>query len=90
MAPGGAIAIEARRTPEGIRLTVSDPGPGIPEAERSRVLGRFVRLETARTRPGFGLGLSLVNAVVRLHRGALALEDAGPGLRIAILLPSAP
>ena len=51
------------------------PGPGIPEAERGRVLERFVRLETARSRPGFGLGLSLAAAVARLHGGALRLED---------------
>jgi signal transduction histidine kinase len=54
------------------------------------VLDRFVRLEDARTRPGFGLGLSLVNAVVRLHQGTLRLSDNAPGLRIEIAFPAEP
>jgi signal transduction histidine kinase len=66
---------------------VADRGPGIPEAERGRVLERFVRLETARSRPGFGLGLSLAVAVARLHGGTLLLEDNGPGLRVVLALP---
>jgi signal transduction histidine kinase len=51
------------------------------------VLERFVRLETARSRPGFGLGLSLVAAVARLHGGTLLLEDNEPGLRVVLSLP---
>ncbi|ACL60324.1 sensor histidine kinase [Methylobacterium nodulans] len=82
------VTIEARRVGEAVRLTVSDRGPGIPQAERGRVLERFVRLETARSRPGFGLGLSLVNAVARLHQGAFLLEDNGPGLRATLALPA--
>ena len=70
-------------------MTVADRGPGIPEAERGRVLDRFVRLEDARSAPGFGLGLSLVAAVVRLHQGRLTLADNAPGLRVAIGLPAA-
>jgi signal transduction histidine kinase len=71
-----------------VRLTVCDRGPGIPAAERGRVLERFVRLESARTRPGFGLGLSLVNAVAHLHQGTLTLEDNAPGLRAVLSLPA--
>jgi len=82
------IALEARREGERIVLNVADRGPGIPEGERERVLDRFVRLEDARSRPGFGLGLSLVNAVVRLHQGTLALKDNAPGLRVEIALPA--
>ncbi|MFD0936755.1 HAMP domain-containing sensor histidine kinase [Methylobacterium trifolii] len=82
------ITVEARAEGNEIRLSVSDHGAGIPEAERARVLERFVRLEDARSRPGFGLGLSLVNAVVRLHQGRLALEDNRPGLRVVIGLPA--
>ena len=86
---GGRIALDARREGEQVALTVADDGEGIPEAERGRVLARFVRLESSRTRPGFGLGLSLVNAVVRLHGGALSLEDNGPGLRVRVRLAAA-
>ena len=82
------ITIEAWRADERIHLAVSDQGPGIPEADRARVLGRFVRLEDARSRPGFGLGLSLVNAVVRLHQGTLHLRDNAPGLRVEIAFPA--
>jgi signal transduction histidine kinase len=82
------VAVEAWRAGEVIHLAVSDQGPGIPEADRGRVLGRFVRLEEARSRPGFGLGLSLVNAVIRLHQGTVRLADNGPGLRVEISIPA--
>jgi signal transduction histidine kinase len=52
------------------------------------VLERFVRLEAARTRPGFGLGLSLAAAVARLHGGALRLNDNEPGLKAELCLPA--
>ncbi|MBS7556174.1 HAMP domain-containing protein [Ancylobacter dichloromethanicus] len=81
------ITLTARREGERLRLVVADRGPGIPEADRPRALERFVRLEASRTRPGFGLGLSLVAAVVRLHGGTLSLEGNDPGLRIVIDLP---
>jgi len=68
-------------------IAVSDRGPGVPAAERERVLGRFVRLEASRSEPGSGLGLSLVAAVARLHGGALRLEDNEPGLRVVFWLP---
>jgi len=68
-------------------ISVTDRGPGVPEAERERVLGRFVRLEESRSEPGSGLGLSLVAAVARLHGGALRLEDNEPGLRVVLSLP---
>ncbi len=82
-----AIAVSARRVDGEAEIVVADRGPGIPEAERSHVLERFVRLETARSRPGFGLGLSLAAAVARLHGGRLRLEDNAPGLRAVLLLP---
>jgi len=60
-------------------LFVSDTGPGIPEADRQRVLERFVRLDASRSVPGTGLGYSLVAAIAALHQARLTLEDAGPG-----------
>jgi signal transduction histidine kinase len=53
------------------------------------VLGRFVRLEGARSRPGSGLGLSLAAAVARMHGGTVRLEDNDPGLRVVLALPAA-
>ncbi|MCJ2083442.1 sensor histidine kinase [Methylobacterium sp. J-090] len=84
----GGIRVTAERGADAIRLVVSDRGPGIPEAARGRVLDRFVRLEDARSRPGFGLGLSLVAAIVRLHQGSLELEDNAPGLAVVVTLPA--
>jgi len=70
-----------------IEVAVGDRGPGIPAADRERVLRRFVRLEQSRTRPGTGIGLNLVAAVARLHGGKLRLEDNGPGLKAVLELP---
>lgn len=87
--PGARSAVRIRAQAEGgrARIVVSDEGPGIPEAERGRVLERFVRLDQSRSRPGSGLGLSLVSAVVHLHGGTLTLDDNAPGLRVSIELP---
>jgi signal transduction histidine kinase len=79
--------VTAGRAGDRVVISVGDRGPGIPEEERGRVLERFVRLEGARTRPGFGLGLSLAAAVARLHGGGLTLEDNVPGLRVTLALP---
>jgi signal transduction histidine kinase len=90
-AAGGkpAIAIAVRRVGSSVVLTVSDSGPGIAAADRTRVLDRFVRLEGSRSRPGSGLGLSLALAVARMHGGAVELEDNEPGLRVRVTLPAA-
>src|SRR5438876_6580771 len=81
------ILVKAMGEGERILLTVSDSGPGIPEADRSRAVERFVRLEQSRSQPGSGLGLSLAAAVARLHGGELKLEDNHPGLRSVLTLP---
>lgn len=65
-------------------LYVADTGPGIPEAEREKVLRRFYRLEASRTTPGSGLGLALVRAVAELHGASLTLSDNHPGLRVTV------
>jgi hypothetical protein len=83
------ILVKADTEQDRIVLTVSDHGPGIPQDDRCRVVGRFVRLERSRSLPGCGLGLSLVSAVARLHGGELKLEDNAPGLRARISLPRA-
>lgn len=86
--PRGSIRITVRPLTAGdVEVVVADDGPGIPETEHQRVLDRFVRLSSSRDLPGSGLGLSLVDAVVRLHGGVLKLEDNAPGLRIRIRLP---
>jgi signal transduction histidine kinase len=81
------ILVRAFGEGDRVLLVVADNGPGIPQADRARVVERFVRLERSRSLPGSGLGLSLVAAVARLHGGELRLEDNQPGLRAVIALP---
>jgi len=81
------VTVGTRATNGMAEIIVTDRGPGVPEAERERVLGRFVRLEASRSEPGSGLGLSLVAAVARLHGGSVRLEDNEPGLRVVLALP---
>ena len=84
--PGSSITVRVRREVGGVAISVGDHGPGIEPADRERVLKRFVRLEASRTKPGTGLGLSLVAAVARLHHGVVRLEDNEPGLRVTLFL----
>jgi len=81
------IVVRAFNEDDRIMLTVADSGPGIPAADRSRAVERFVRLEQSRCQPGSGLGLSLASAVARLHGGELSLQDNNPGLKSVIALP---
>jgi signal transduction histidine kinase len=83
------ILVRAACEGDRVLLAVADQGPGIPEADRGRVVERFVRLEQSRSAPGSGLGLSLASAVARLHGGELKLEDNRPGLRAQLVLPRA-
>jgi hypothetical protein len=83
------IVVKAGADGDRITLSVADHGPGIPDADRDRVVERFVRLEQSRSEPGSGLGLSLAAAVARLHGGELKLEDNHPGLKSTIALPRA-
>lgn len=79
--PGTDISLSTTKRDGRPVLIVTDNGPGIPEEDRARVLGRFVRLERSRTTPGSGLGLSLAAAVAELHGATLYLNDNRPGLR---------
>ena len=85
---GKEILIEARRVRDQVLLSVTDHGPGIPEADRKHAVERFVRLEASRTQPGSGLGLSLASAVATLHGGELRLGDAHPGLTATLAIPA--
>ncbi len=81
---GGHIRVLLRSENGRPEVIVEDDGPGIPADKRELVLGRRVRLDEARKLPGSGLGLSLVAAVTKLHGARLVLDDAGPGLRVAL------
>jgi signal transduction histidine kinase len=89
------VEVAAHREDSEAVLTVSDDGPGIPEADRERAFDRFVRLDDARSRDetqagGAGLGLAIVRAIARTHGGSAYLEGSTPGLRAVVRLPIAP
>ena len=81
------IGLSLRETPQNVTLSITDNGPGIPQAEYENVLQRLYRLDRSRNTPGNGLGLSLVNSVAKLHGGKLNLSDNAPGLRVDMVLP---
>lgn len=81
------ISLSMEDNGDHVAVIVSDNGPGIAATDRERVTKRFVRLEDSRTKPGFGIGLSLAKAVMKLHGGELILEDANPGLKAILLFP---
>ena len=84
------VGISVRRDVGGVRLEVTDRGPGIPASEVERLKRPFTRLEVARSdKGGAGLGLAIVERVVRAHRGSLGLlERTGGGLIVEIRLPA--
>src|SRR5437588_697943 len=85
---GGRIEVAVRRLSHSVRLTVSDNGPGIATEDRLRAAQPFVRLGTSPRGEGSGLGLSLVAAIARPHRGRRGLEGHDPGLKVVIELPA--
>jgi signal transduction histidine kinase len=87
--PGGTVTLTTSGRPVPT-VTVGDTGPGIPAELREHAKQRFVRLDEQRSTPGSGLGLSLVEAVAKLHDARLALEDNGPGLRVSLTFQPAP
>jgi signal transduction histidine kinase len=86
---GATVRVRATQHRDTVSMIVQDNGPGIPSAERARVVERFYRLDQSRSLPGNGLGLSIVAATASLHWGKLELADAAPGLVARIVLPRA-
>jgi signal transduction histidine kinase len=86
----GHIALAVAAESDAVTITVADDGPGIPEADRGRVLERFVRLDASRSQPGNGLGLALVSAVAKLHAARLSIDDNRPGLRVTLVFNGHP
>ena len=83
---GDSIALSARLEAGSLLINVADNGPGIPPNHHAAALRRFGRLDPARGKPGSGLGLSLVEAVARLHHGKVTLTDNAPGLSVTLTL----
>ena len=83
---GGHINLEAESGRHETFITLTDNGPGIAAEHRRRVIERFYRAPEVDDIAGVGLGLSLVDAVARVHRSIIAFEDASPGLRVRWVL----
>lgn len=82
--PGSLVEVEARSTSDGVLLIVRDDGPGVPETELPNLTKRFYRVDHSRTRPGTGLGLTLVAAIVELHHAWMRIINRYPGLCVEI------
>ncbi|WP_018239158.1 HAMP domain-containing sensor histidine kinase [Ensifer sp. BR816] len=85
------IRVDMKESRGSVVLTVADHGPGVPANMRGEVVKRFVRLDESRTKPGTGLGLSLVGAVVEMHHGSLdlsATDPDGKGLTVRMVFPA--
>jgi signal transduction histidine kinase len=90
---GGQVSVAIEQSGAGPSIQVADSGPGIPEAEFPKVLGRFYRADRSRQSSGTGLGLSLVASIVRLHGFGLKLRQPPTGCCIELECwqrPSAP
>jgi signal transduction histidine kinase len=85
----GTISVSLTANYDFITCTFADSGPGIPEEFREKVKARFFRMDESRNTEGTGLGMSLVDAVAKLHNGTLQLEDNNPGLKVSLIFPRA-
>jgi heavy metal sensor kinase len=86
---GGRIAVALTcNSAKQICLTVQDTGIGISSGDQSRIFERFFRSDQARTQGGAGLGLSLAQAIVRVHGGRIDVQsELHQGSRFAVTLP---
>ncbi|MDO7910568.1 HAMP domain-containing sensor histidine kinase [Pseudomonas sp. 22-AL-CL-001] len=85
---GGQVRIDAAVDGKVLSIAVEDSGPGIPESERQAVLKRFYRSEEGHRHAGFGLGLSIVAAIVDLHGFQLEVGvGALGGARLVLRCP---
>ena len=80
----GRIEVRLTHDANGPRIDIIDSGIGIRESEKILVLNRFYRSENDLNLPGYGLGLAIVMAIIKLHGFGLELSDAGPGTRVTI------
>lgn len=86
------VDVSLTASPASAVITVDDDGPGIPPDARSEVFERFVRLDDSRARDqgGVGLGLAIVDEIVRLHDGTVEISKSPrAGARFRVLLPAA-
>lgn len=83
----GDVVLTLTPLPSGARIVLTDTGVGIEDAHKTQVFSRFYRVDASRHQPGVGLGLSLVQAIISLHKGTITLSDHHPsGLTVTITL----
>ena len=70
-------------------ISVTDHGPGIPEADLPHIFERFYRASTARAVPGAGLGLAIVGTITRANGGTIAVRTGPDGTTVTLTLPTA-
>jgi signal transduction histidine kinase len=88
---GGRIVVEASASDTGVVIRVLDTGIGIPAQDLPRIFDRLFRGEKSRSHRGLGLGLSMVQAVVRAHQGSVEVEShPGEGSIFRVFLPGLP
>lgn len=88
--PGGRVDICTARDQNGVKLTVSDTGIGIPQGEQKRVFERFYRVDKSHAKEvdGTGLGLSIVKHGAAYHKATVTLSSTpGQGTEIIVLFP---
>ena len=86
---GSRIVMRLRRDGKDAIAEVADDGPGVPEAERPRIVERFYRLDASRHTEGAGLGLAMVVAIATLHDAQFTIDDAAPGLIARLAMATA-
>lgn len=90
---GGTVTLAARATATAVEIVVSDTGPGIPSEHVARVFERFYQVDKTRDQPtkGAGLGLAIVQSIMRLHGGTAELTSAvGQGTHVTLRFPKSP
>lgn len=85
--PKTIIELTVKNNNNLAEIMITDTGEGISEIDRGRVFRRFVRLEESRSKPGSGLGLSMVAAIANAYKGKIRLENNNPGLRVIMSFP---
>lgn len=76
---GGLVRLRLQAQGDFVEVTVEDSGPGIPEAEREAIFGRFYQTDSSHRQEGNGLGLALCKQITRLAGGDIAVENRAAG-----------
>jgi signal transduction histidine kinase len=87
---GGTVTLSMHTDAAGVKMEITDTGEGIDATDIPHVFDRFYRGDKSRSTPGSGLGLSLAQAIVRAHGGAITVKSTGRGTAFSVLLPSEP